>query len=130
VQEVRAIVFDYYYTLANPDPTTKDALASFLAKHVPSMGVDEFLMLRSQHSVVSASSAGTSPAFETFRQRWVRWANDFFAFDAMSGFGDAFADARRQAHALAPLFPDVRESLTRLAANGYHVGVLSDADTD
>jgi putative hydrolase of the HAD superfamily len=117
-----AVVFDYYYTLANPDPTSIATLTAFLAKHVATMTLDEF-----HHHRAQVPPAPAEP-FRTYRARWHAFGDEFFAGHGAPGLGDAYATSRHEAHATAPLYDDTPPTLHALRQHGVAIGVLSDAD--
>jgi len=120
----RAVVFDYYYTLADPEPTSVATLTAFLAEHIATMTFDEFRKHRAQ-----APPAPVEP-FTKYRARWHAFGDEFFAAHGAPGLAAAYASSRYDAHATAPLYDDTRPILHALRQRGVAIGVLSDADCD
>lgn len=96
---VRAVVFDYYFTLADPDAACLDheALAAWRARRVPDVDRDP-------------------DRFVLLGDRWERHG------------GAALRASREHDHATAVAYPDVAPALRSLRARGLRVGVMSDAD--
>jgi len=99
IAKPRAVVFDYYFTLADPDAACVDheELAAWRAKRVPDVDRD--------------------PArFVLLGDRWERHG------------GAALRASRERDHAMADAYDDVTPALSSLRARGLRVGVMSDAD--
>src|SRR5205085_210043 len=71
---------------------------------------------------------GVPPAFQSFEDEWKHFGSLLLARFGVEAGGDAYAQARWEAHASAPLFADTRPAVAVLADAGYRLGVLSDAD--
>lgn len=95
---IRVVVFDYYFTLADPDAACLDpeALASWRARHAPDIDRD--------------------PArFALLGDRWERRG------------GSSLRSSRERDHATVP-YEDVTPTLAALRSRGLRLGVMSDAD--
>lgn len=96
---IRAVVFDYYFTLADPDASCRDreALAAWRAKRVPDVDRDPV-------------------RFALLGDRWERHG------------GPSLRASRERDHATAVAYKDVTPALTALRSRGLRLGVMSDAD--
>lgn len=96
---LRAVVFDYYFTLTDPDASCTDLqeLAEWRARRVPDVDRD--------------------PArFALLGERWERHG------------GVGLRTSRERDHATAAAYDDVAPALASLRSRGLGVGVMSDAD--
>ena len=123
------VVFDYYFTLANPDATSERELAPLLARALPRLTYAEFRQRAAAASVVNPGADHTTAVFESYWARWVRYGEALFLTLGVSGAGEAFAAARYRAHATAPLYPDVAVTFRRLQSAGLRIGIASNAHT-
>ena len=128
---VRAVAFDYYFTLADPGRSSRDTLKVMLTDLAASFDVDDLLQARALLKMGDIGRAvdGEPPPFRSFRDGWTTYGDQLLSSLGISGAGSSFADARAAAHASAVVFDDAQDTLDRLRAAGYRLAVLSDADT-
>lgn len=125
-----AVVFDYYFTLADPDATTERELEPLVARLVPEITYAEFLRQQAAAgSVITPATVPSSAVFESYRTRWICYGEALFRSLGVSGGGEAFAAARYRSHATAPVYSDVAVTMRRLRAAGLRIGIASNADT-
>jgi 2-haloalkanoic acid dehalogenase type II len=126
---VRAVIFDYYFTLAEPPATDFVAVARTLGS---AASVDDIANARQAflHSrpTVAPSFDGASPEFRTYRAEWIDAGDGIFTSLGLSGGGAAYARQREESHAQAVPYADTLAALRSLRSAGLRVGVLSDAD--
>ncbi|MEX1007902.1 MAG: HAD family hydrolase [Acidimicrobiia bacterium] len=133
---VRAVVFDYYFTLADPVPPRDRTIDAMLGRLFPSMTRVEFDQRRAEYNARHPSDVpspiydGPAPAFRSFRDRWTEYGDALFASLGVNDAGTHWADARAAAHATAPLYPGTHAVLAELRSRGLRLGVASDADRD
>jgi putative hydrolase of the HAD superfamily len=125
---VRAVVFDVYFTLVDPESPDANAAAAALLD-----GGDHTEVLRvwrtlQQPDVVRALD-GEPPAFEVLGKRWRDGGAALFAALGFDHDGSHWETCRAASHASASLFDDVRPAIAALRDASVKVGVLSDADT-
>jgi len=125
----RAVIFDYYFTLAEPSGADVVGVARSLGC---TASADEIEGARrafvESRPVVPPAFNGAPPEFRTYRDEWVLTGDGIFGRLGMTGGGVAYAAQREQAHAEAELYPDSIAALDNLRAGGLKIGVLSDAD--
>ena len=133
---VRAVVFDYFFTLADPGVTTMSTIDEFVADVLPHMtsqallaSREEWLARRPAIGVPVQPTSGGEHEFESYAARWHSYGEDWLAHLGVANGGDRWASARYRAHAIAPLYDDVRPALAAARARNTRLGVLSDADT-
>jgi putative hydrolase of the HAD superfamily len=130
-EKVKAVVFDYYFTLVDPGITTITTLATMLAAVLPALTVDEFLAARTafleRNPDVGTSRGGVR--FETYAEKWRDYAEPLMNHLGAPSQGEQFVEARYQAHATAPAYADARPTIEDLRRRGVLVGILSDADS-
>lgn len=125
---VSALIFDYFFTLAEPRLTDFTRLADSLGCAVEDIEEQrrELLPLR---PLTSPRFDGTPDQFRSFDDYWVEFGDALFSRLGVSGGGPAYAKDRRLAHEAAILYPDVPAFVGWLRDQGWRVGVLSDADS-
>ena len=138
--DLRAVIFDYYETLAEITEPVRERLFDDLARR---LGVDlppgeafqhwrDFttkdwklrLGGRQRHPL-----AGPTPQFRTFREVWLERSRQLFQHWGVDTPAEVGADASRDMHARVALYPDVPPALETLRGR-YRLAVLSDADRD
>lgn len=124
-----AVVFDHYFTLADPDATTERELAPLVARLLPGLTYAEFRRRAAAASVIKPAAERSTAVFESYWTRWVCYGEALFRTLGVFGAGEAFAAARYRAHATAPVYPDVAASIRRLRSAGLRIGIASNADT-
>lgn len=128
---MRAVVFDYYFTLAQPTLTDFSALSKALGCVA---GNDEIERHRREllatRPLLTPVFDGQPDPFRTFRDYWQEFGDDLFQRLGVIGGGHAYADNRGIAHQTAALYPDVPPVLDWIRQAGLPTGVLSDADRD
>lgn len=127
----RAVVFDYYFTLARPELTDFHALAVELGCDAT---VDAVHEARREH--MESRPAPPPPAFDgepapfrSFHHERIDFAEPLFARLGIAGGGEVYAARRSRDHGDAVLYPDVEPALGAIRDRGWRIGVLSDADT-
>ena len=127
----KAVVFDYYFTLAEPTLTDFAALAEELACVADQ---DEIARHRRELLAVRPLTTpvfdGQTDPFRTFGDYWRAFGEDLFERLGVTGGGSAYAANRSAAHQAAVLYPDVLPALDRLRDRGVLTAVLSDADRE
>ena len=125
---IRAVVFDYFFTLAKPDAPDLVAFARSLGVEVVDQDAErQRLGEIARAQLPELPFEGPAPPFQTFQERWVRFGEGLFCGLARTA-GERYAASRWASHAEAPLFDDTLVALPRLHRSGYRLGVLSDAD--
>ncbi len=126
---MRAVIFDYYFTLVEPPPIDFVAIARRLGS---AASVDDIANARqaflSSRPAVPPTFDGVSPAFRSYRSEWVDAGDGIFGRLGLAGGGDAYARQREEAHARAVPYGETLAALRSLRRAGLRVGVLSDAD--
>lgn len=129
---MRAVLFDYFHTLADPESHVHEHVTSLLGRHgvtaEPAAVYEAWAM--SEHPDVARALDGPPPPFVTMRDRWRELGEPFLATHGIDNAGADWADCRRDAHRVAAVYDDVQPSLAKLRAAGLVLGVLSDADND
>lgn len=127
---VVAVVFDFFFTLAEPGETDLGELARAIGC---SGAVEDIEAARARYYASRSAGPpvfeGPPAAFRSFRDEWILAGDAIFDGFGVSGAGNAFAVAREEAHRMAVPYSDVALALTELRASGAKLGVLSDADT-
>ena len=125
---MRAVLFDVYFTLVDPESEEANAAAAALLD-----GGDHAEVLRVWRTLgqpdVARSVDGVPPPFEVLGKRWRDGGAALFDALGLDHHGDHWETCRAASHASATLFDDVRPAIDALRAAGLKVGVLSDADT-
>jgi 2-haloalkanoic acid dehalogenase type II len=128
------VIFDYYFTLADPRPTSETTLTALLSSLQPPVSRETFdqertaLLATHQGKQHGPTSQDDPAEFQTFHDEWLAFGDALFARFGVKGGGRHYARARWEAHATAPLFPASAATLSELTDAGYRLGVLSDAD--
>ena len=78
----------------------------------------------------SVIMSGPIPEWISIREIWRRQFELAFAEHKLEGDAEAGADYLRNVLSHAPAYPDAYETIERLAAKGYLLGLLSNADED
>jgi 2-haloalkanoic acid dehalogenase type II len=143
VAQLKAIIFDYYETLAEltGDIRTRafDQLASRFGVDLPAG--EAYRHWREQTTRDPALRFGGSerppldgptPPFRTFREVWLHRFRELFDHWGVDAPAELGADAYRDLHAVAELYGDTRVALDALrrADGARKLAVLSDADHD
>jgi len=140
VADLRAVIFDYYETLAEISEPIRERLFDDLARR---LGVDlpPGEALRHWRELTTRdwklrlggrqrpSLDGPTPHFRTFREVWLERSRQLFQHWGVDTPAEVGADANRDAHAGVALYPDVPPALEALRSR-YRLAVLSDADLD
>jgi putative hydrolase of the HAD superfamily len=135
-ETVRAVVFDYFFTIADPLPPRDGTIDVLLSQLFPGMRRDEFdqrqeaFNARHPPDLPPAIYAGPVPTFHSFRERWTEYGDALFASLGVGDAGSHWAEARGTAHACAPLYDGTSTVVTEVRNRGYILGVCSDADRD
>jgi putative hydrolase of the HAD superfamily len=125
---VRAVAFDYYFTLADPDAPPAREAAVRCAESLDHDALREaWRDLRTPD--VAGALTGKLPAFELYGLRWERQGAELFARLGVAADGTVWRTCREAAHAHAPLYTDVAPALAVLDRAGLASAVVSDADT-
>ena len=126
---MRAVIFDYYFTLAEPPRTDFVAVARALGSAASDENVaDARQAFLNPRPTVIPTFDGPSPEFRTYRKEWVDAGDGIFERLGLSGGGNAYARRREEAHAQAVPYADTLAALRGLRSAGLRLGVLSDAD--
>lgn len=125
---MRAVLFDYYFTLADPEaPQADDAAAALLD------GADHHAVLAAWRRMgvadIERALEGEPPPFRTLGSRWADGGAALFAELGLDHDAAHWEACRAASHASAPLYDDVVPTLRDLRDAGLLVGVVSDADT-
>jgi HAD superfamily hydrolase (TIGR01509 family) len=129
-----AVLLDYFFTLADPRPSGEVTLDALLADLLPGETREAFdaeraaLLADGGWAPRELHFDGPPPQFRSSEEGWRAYGDVLLSRFGVTQGGQAYARARYQAHARAPLFPDIVEALTALTAGGHRLGVLSDAD--
>jgi putative hydrolase of the HAD superfamily len=127
----KAVIFDFYFTLARPSLTDFTQLAATLGCSATSDEIDAHRReLLAAHPLSTPAFDGEPEAFRSFRAYWNEFGDELFRRLGVDGGGAAYADNRRHAHRSAQMYGDVAPALARLRGDGWAVAVLSDADRD
>ena len=127
---VRAVIFDYFYTLADPGATGRRALAALLDEVLPGMTEDEFLAARANYLRERPQRIEDVTHFQSYAEQWRTHGEGLFTYLGVRGVGPRYAAARFAGHAQAPLYPDATPALDALRERGTLTAILSDADTE
>lgn len=130
---IRAVLFDYYFTLAMPAGADFPALASAAGSSLDSASVmaRRRLALANRPPPPTPIFDGPVPTFRRYYEEWEDHGAEFMAaceLDPAEGW--RYAAERRRAHAMAETAPDAVRLLQALRQQGYLLGVVSDADCD
>ena len=136
--ELKAVIFDYYETLAELSPETRERTFAHLARKV---GVDlpPGEAYRHWRELTTADIKlrlggkqpplnGPTPPFRTFREVWLQRSRELLAHWGVDDPAQVGADAYIGAHSNAALYPEVPDALAALR-DRYRLAVLSDADS-
>lgn len=137
---VRAVIFDYYTTLAEFTPAQRVVVFDNLARHVGASLApgeayrhwrerttrDPALRLRGHDR---PPLDGARPPFISFREVWQRRFGELFRSWGVAAGAGIGTEAYVTAHARALAYPDVPAALDELRRS-YRLAVLSDADRD
>ena len=138
--DLRAVIFDYYETLAEISEPIRERLFDDLARRLgvdlpPGEALQHWRELTTKDWELRlggrqrAPLDGPTPQFSTFREVWLERSRQLFEQWGVDTPAEVGADANRDAHARAPLYPDVPPALEALRGR-YRLAVLSDADGD
>jgi 2-haloalkanoic acid dehalogenase type II len=140
VAQLKALIFDYYETLVELSGDMRaqafDQLASKVGVDLPAG--EPYRHWREQTTRDPALRFGGSerppldgptPPFRTFREVWLARFRELFDHWGIDAPAEVGADAYRDLHAEASVYPDVRTALEMLGRDGAaKLAVLSDAD--
>jgi 2-haloalkanoic acid dehalogenase type II len=126
---MRAVIFDFYFTLAEPKLTNFAELAESLGCPADAVA-EQRRSLLAERPLLAPVFDGEQPSFRSFHDYWVEFGDDLFRRLGVDGGGEAYAANRRSAHEAAVMYPEVPEVLETLRNRGFRLGVLSDADSD
>jgi 2-haloalkanoic acid dehalogenase type II len=129
----RAVLFDYYFTLAEPQAVTPSAYPDLFVGAMSQLSTEEFQQARadfvaSREPEPSLPFDGEVDPFHSFQMVWTDFWQGMLGFLGVPGDGEAYARARFHGHAAATLYDDVTAALSALRVGGWRLGVLSDAD--
>jgi putative hydrolase of the HAD superfamily len=128
---IRAVVFDYYLTLADAESVSCEPIGALLARR--GHDADPEAVLRAWRTMrvpdVERALHGALPPFVTLHDRWRNHGAELLAGYGIDDGADDWAHCRTQAHVDAVLFDDVEPALAALRDLGMRLAVLSDADT-
>ncbi len=129
-RSITAVVFDYYFTLAEPAPTNFVALARSIACQASPEAIEHARQgfLAAQPQVTPVFDGGPT-GFRSYHDEWVLAGDAIFDRLGSRGGGAAYAALRAQAHQDAMPYTDSIEVIAALGTSGLGLGVLSDADT-
>jgi 2-haloalkanoic acid dehalogenase type II len=124
---VRAVIFDWYETLAAvPDrllAAAFDAMANDLGLHLPPGEMwSRWRTLRAQ------GVTGSETAFRTFRAIWKDRAEQLLTTFGVAEKAELVVTVYMELHAQAALYDDARRTVSALREGGILVAVVSDAD--
>jgi putative hydrolase of the HAD superfamily len=124
---VLAVVFDYYFTLADPDaPAAREAAVRSAEGHDHDALRDAWRGLRVPD--VPRALTGELPPFESYGDRWERQGAELARL-GLATDSTVWRTCREASHANAPLYGDVAPALAALDHAGLASAVVSDADT-
>src|SRR5437868_7491673 len=95
-----AVLFDYFFTLADPRPTTTTTFAQLFDRLLPGVSQHAF---DTERAAFLASGAwmprrpaydGVPPAFQSFEDEWKHFGSLLLARFGVEAGGDAYAQAR------------------------------------
>ena len=124
------VLFDYYFTLADPESDRARAAAEEL---LPA-GADYAALWTAWRGLrapeVPRALSGEPPEFRTFGARWDEHGPAVFRSAAVEAGGGTWRQCREASHAHAAIYDDVGPALVALRGRGLKLGVLSDADSE
>lgn len=126
---MRALILDYFFTLAEPTLADFGKLADLLGCAETEIAARRRELLRVR-PLTSSVFDGEPVVFRSFHDYWVEFGDALFGQLGVQGGGHAYAEDRRLAHQSAVLYPDVPAFLVWLRQQGWRIAVLSDADSD
>jgi putative hydrolase of the HAD superfamily len=135
IVSVRAVIFDYYETLAQLTTDLRERAFDVLAERLgvdlpPGEAYRQWRELTPNWSLASLRQPmDGETVFSTFKSMWLERSTKLFANWGASELPDIGAGAYARAHAEARVYPDVRPALDTLRPR-YRLAVLSDADSD
>lgn len=127
---VDGVLFDYYFTLADPETDHARSAAQALLPEGADYAAlwEAWRVLRAPD--VARALSGEPPEFRTFGSRWDEHGPAVFRSAAVEGEASLWRRCREASHACAAIYDDVRPALKTLRDGGLRLGVLSDADTE
>jgi 2-haloalkanoic acid dehalogenase type II len=139
VAERKAVIFDYYETLAEISLPIRERLFDDLARRVgldltPGEAFRHWRELTASDWRLRLGGRrppldGPIPPFHTFREAWLERSGQLFQQWGVDAPPEVGADAYAAAHAGAVVYPDAPPALAALRGR-YRLAVLSDADGD
>lgn len=127
-----AVVFDFYFTLVDPQVHAAGAVEELLRRHGSPLAAEEVMAAWSSLEVPDLGRAfdGELPVFESIGDRWRAHGARLLETLGLPAEGNGWADARHEAHRRAEAYDDVAACLAELRRQGLRVAVLSDADNE
>ena len=137
--DLRVVVFDYYETLAELSPQTRertfDEIASKVGVELPSgEAYRHWRELTTKDWELRLAGRrrppldGVAPPFVAFHEVWSQRSSELFAQWGVDVAGDVGAEAYSGVHAAAAVYPEVPAALDALKTRS-RLAVLSDADS-
>ena len=127
---VGGVLFDYYFTLADPEA----GAARAAAERVLPASADYDALWAAWRNLrapdVPRALGGDPPQFRTFGARWDEHGAAVFQSASAEGEGGLWRRCREASHANAALYEDVSQALGTLRGRRLKLGVLSDADSE
>jgi putative hydrolase of the HAD superfamily len=140
VAKLRAVIFDYYETIAELPFAPRERMFDELAARVGKT-LDTGEAFRHWRELTSKDTAlrlagqerppldGTPPVFVSFKEVWLHRSGELFKHWGVEVSPEVGYIAYRDAHATARPYPEAEEALAQLA-QVYKLAVLSDADDE
>jgi len=136
----KAIVFDYYETLAELSTSMRERLFDEIAESVGAHLQPGEAFRHWREGIISDSAVrlggsdrpspdGPAPPFVSFRDTWLKRFDDLFRLWEVDEPPETAASAYSSAHAQALVYTDVRPALETLRGR-FRLGLLADADRD
>lgn len=136
--ELKAVIFDYYETLVALSTEPRERMFDALARRVgvnlaPGEAFRHWRELTTKDALIRFGSAerppldGPTAPFRSFEDVWRHRSDELFRHWGVDTPGAVGAEAYAEAHAAAPLYPEVAAALDPLRER-FIVAVLSDAD--
>lgn len=130
---IKAVVFDFYFTLVDPTVHAHATVAELLAAHGSQLAAEEVLgawFQAGRAGGVERPLDGEIPPFTSFREHWAEAGGAHLAGFGLPADHNGWARSRRDAHIRAVLYDEVPAALEELRGRGLRIGVMSDADDD
>ena len=138
--DLRAVIFDYYETLAELTEPIRERAFDGLARRLrvdlpPGEALQHWRELTTTDWTLTLGGLqrhpleGPTPQFRSFREVWLERSRQLFQHWGVDTPAEVGADASRDMHARVGLYPDVQPALEALRSR-YRLAVFSDADRD